>query len=148
VGAVESESENSYRLEVSRLVEELGLGGRMTFAGARRDMASVMRALDVFVLTSRHEGFGRVVAEAMAVARPVVVSNEGALPELVGAGADGLLAPPGDAAGFARQILRLLGDQELSARLGARAAVAAHQFNVDVIGERVWTRYQTLISRR
>jgi len=148
VGSDESESENSYRQEVSRLVEELGLTGRMTFAGARRDMASVMRALDVFVLTSRHEGFGRVVAEAMAVARPVVVSKEGALPELVGSGADGLLAPPGDAAGFARQILRLLGDQELSARLGARAAVAARQFNVDVIGERVWTRYQSLISRR
>ena len=148
VGADESEFESSYRQQVGHLVDELGLTGRLTFAGARRDMASVMRALDVFVLTSRHEGFGRVVAEAMAVARPVVVTNEGALPELVGAGTDGLLAPPGDAAGFARQILRLLRDRELSARLGARAAVAARQFDVEVIGERVWTRYRTLVDRR
>lgn len=148
VGGGESEVESSYRQEVGHLVEELGLTERLTFAGPRRDMASVMRALDVLVLTSRHEGFGRVVAEAMAVARPVVVSDEGGLPELVGAGADGLLAPPGDAAGFARQILRLLRDQDLSARLGARAAVAARQFDVEVIGERVWRRYLTLVGRR
>jgi glycosyltransferase involved in cell wall biosynthesis len=148
VGAEESAVESSYREQVGHLVEELGLTERLTFAGARRDIASVMRALDVFVLTSRHEGFGRVVAEAMAVARPVVVTNEGALPELVGGGTDGLLAPPGDAAGFARQILRLLRDRELSARLGARAAVAARQFNVEVIGERVWTRYRTLVGGR
>ena len=75
----------------TQLVRELGLDGRLTFAGARRDIPAVMRALDLFVLTSRHEGFGRVVAEAMAAARPVVVTDEGALPELVGGGDGGPL---------------------------------------------------------
>ena len=66
VGAADLELEKTYLEVLVRLVRELGLTERLTFAGARRDIPAVMRALDVFVLTSRHEGFGRVVAEAMA----------------------------------------------------------------------------------
>jgi glycosyltransferase involved in cell wall biosynthesis len=148
VGAAEVDLELDYQERLSRLVTELDLGGRLTFAGARRDMPAVMRELDVFVLTSRHEGFGRVVAEAMAAARPVVVTDEGALPELVGGGSDGLCAAAGDAEGFARQILRLLGDRAEAATLGARAAQAARRFDANDIAERVWTRYQELTGAR
>ena len=126
---------------------ELGLDGCLTFAGARRDIPAVMRALDLFVLTSRHEGFGRVVAEAMAAGRPVVVTDEGALPELVDGGADGLCAAPGDAEGFARQIVRLLDDPRLPRALAARAAEAARKFDAGVIADRVWARYQALVAR-
>jgi glycosyltransferase involved in cell wall biosynthesis len=107
-----------------------------------------MRALDVFVLTSRHEGFGRVVAEAMAAARPVVVTDEGALPELVNGGDDGLLAPPGNAAAFAAQIVALLGNREGAGNLGARAAISARRFDAAAVAERVWQRYRTLAATR
>ena len=148
VGAAEAEVEKKYQEQLTRLVRDLGLDRRLTFAGARRDIPSVMRALDLFVLTSRHEGFGRVVAEAMAAARPVVVTEEGALPELVGGGTDGLCAAPGDAPEFARQILRLLGDRPAAAALGGRAAVAARKFDAAAIADRVWTRYQALVRAR
>lgn len=147
VGDVETEQERGYRQELLALTMELGLTERVTFAGARRDVPAVMRALDIFVLTSRHEGFGRVVAEAMAAARPVVVTDEGALPELVEAGAAGLVAPPVDAGGFARQILRLLEDPAFAAEIGARAARSAQRFDAEVIGERVWRRYRALTAR-
>jgi glycosyltransferase involved in cell wall biosynthesis len=148
VGAAEAAVERSYQEQLRRLVRELGLDGRLTFAGARRDIPAVMKAIDLFVLTSRHEGFGRVVAEAMAAARPVVVTDEGALPELVSGGEAGLCAAPGDAEGFARQILRLLADRESAAALGARAAEAAHRFDANVVAERVWARYQALVKPR
>jgi glycosyltransferase involved in cell wall biosynthesis len=147
VGDVETELERTYRQELLTLVTELGLTERVTFAGARRDVPAVMRALDIFVLTSRHEGFGRVVAEAMAAGRPVVVTDEGALPELVDAGAAGLVAPPVDPEGFARQILRLLRDPAFAADIGARATRAAQRFDAEMIGERVWTRYRALTRR-
>jgi glycosyltransferase involved in cell wall biosynthesis len=147
VGAVEAEVERSYQERLSRLVGELGLDGRLTFAGARRDIPAVMQALDLFVLTSRHEGFGRVVAEAMAAARPVVVTDEGALPELVGQGRDGLCATPADAASFAGQICRLLADPRAARELGLRGATVANRFDVHAIADRVWARYQALVSR-
>jgi glycosyltransferase involved in cell wall biosynthesis len=144
VGAAEAEVERKYQERLVALVRDLGLADRLTFAGARRDIPAVMHALDLFVLTSRHEGFGRVVAEAMAAARPVVVTDEGALPELVAGGRDGLCAPAGDAAGFARQILQLLGDGQRAATLGARAAEAARKFDAGAIADRVWARYRLL----
>ena len=150
VGAAEAPVELTYRDRLSSLVRELGLEGRLTFAGARRDVPAVMRALDIFVLTSRHEGFGRVVAEAMAAARPVVATDEGALPELLEAGRYGLLAPPGDAEAFADHVLRLLADRDRAALLGAAAAEAAQKFDAQAIADRVWLRYRSLLdsSRR
>jgi glycosyltransferase involved in cell wall biosynthesis len=147
VGAAEAPVEKVYATRLSRLVGELGLQDRLTFAGARRDVAAVMHALDLFVLTSRHEGFGRVVAEGMAAGRPVVATAEGALPELLDGGKLGRLAPAEDAAAFAEQILRLLDDRASAAALGAAAAAAAQQFDARAIATRVWTRYQELVER-
>jgi glycosyltransferase involved in cell wall biosynthesis len=78
----------------------------------------------------------------------VVVTDEGALPELVDGGRDGLCAPPGDAEGFARQILLLLGDRDRAAALGVRAAEAARKFDVGAIAGRVWARYEALTNAR
>jgi glycosyltransferase involved in cell wall biosynthesis len=144
VGAAEAPVEETYRARLDTLVRELGLEGRLIFAGARRDVPDVMRALDLFLLTSRHEGFGRVVAEAMAAARPSVVTDEGALPELVERGAYGLCAPAGDDAAFAAQALTLLGDPSAAAALGGRAAEGARRFDVVSVAERVWSCYLAL----
>ena len=84
-----------------------------------------MAALDLFVLSSRHEGFGRVVAEAMAAGRPMVVSDEGAPPELVEAERYGLCARPGDAADFARQHRTPARRSPAAAAAMARAAASA-----------------------
>jgi glycosyltransferase involved in cell wall biosynthesis len=148
VGAAEVEVEKRYEQKMRALARELGLDGRLTFAGARRDIPAVMAALDVFVLTSRHEGFGRVVAEAMAAARPIVVADEGAPPELVEAGRFGVSARPGDPGDFALQIGRLLADAESTAALGARAAAHARDFDAARVAERVHACYRRLLDGR
>jgi glycosyltransferase involved in cell wall biosynthesis len=144
VGSAEAPIELEYEQRIGALVRELGLVGRLTFAGARRDMPAVMKALDVFVLTSRHEGFGRVVAEAMAAGRSVVVAREGAPPELVEEDRYGVCATPADAADFARQILALLERPEAATAMGARAAARAHAFDAGAIADRVLARYRAL----
>ena len=144
VGAAEAPVEKTYRERLDLLIRELGLEGRLVFAGARRDVPDVMRALDLFMLTSRHEGFGRVVAEAMAAARPSVVTDEGALPELVEGGAYGLCAPAGDDEAFAAQAQKLLHDPRAAGELGRRAAEGARRFDVTSVAERVWSRYLEL----
>lgn len=104
-----------------------GVAERVVWAGFQADMPAVMRAFDVFALTSVFEGFGLVLAEAMAAGRPVVATRVSAIPEVVADNATGLLVPPRQpqavAAAFAR-----LASPSLRARLGAAGAerVAEH----------------------
>jgi glycosyltransferase involved in cell wall biosynthesis len=148
VGDAEADIELRYRDQLIALVHASGIGQRMTFAGARRDIADVMRALDVFVLTSRHEGFGRVVAEAMATGRPLVVTDEGAPPALVGHGRFGLVAPAGDDAAFARQVTALLAETAQAAARARAATEAAREFGATAIADRVWARYRRLVNAK
>jgi len=146
VGLAEAPVERDYEQRLRQLVQDLGLTDRLTFAGARRDIPAVMAALDIFVLTSRHEGFGRVVAEAMAAGRAIVVTDEGALPELVEPGRFGVAARPNDAADFAEQILRQINDPSAMRDLGRRAAERAAAFDADGTAQRVRRVYARLAS--
>jgi glycosyltransferase involved in cell wall biosynthesis len=148
VGSAEAPVELEYQRRVEALVQETGLGGRLTFAGTRRDMPAVMKALDAFVLTSRHEGFGRVVAEAMAAALPVVVAREGAPPELVEEDRYGLCAAPADPGDFGEKVLGVLARPEASAAMGARAAQKARDFDAAAVATRVLARYRSLVEGR
>ena len=79
-------------------------------------------ACDVFVNpTVRINGYDLTILQAMAHAKPVVVSNIGSVPTAVQDGVDGVLAPPGDPAGFAAALVGLLADYPRAERLGAEA---------------------------
>jgi glycosyltransferase involved in cell wall biosynthesis len=148
VGSAEALVEVDYRRRIEARIGELGLVGRVALAGARRDMPAVMKALDVFALTSRHEGFGRVVAEAMAAGRPVVVTREGAPTELVEEDRYGLCASPADPADFAEKILGLLARPEAAAAMAMRAAERARGFDARAVAENVLGRYRALAAAR
>jgi glycosyltransferase involved in cell wall biosynthesis len=107
---------------------ELGVGENVVFTGQRSDVAWLLAACDVFSLPSLEEPFGLVFAEAMAMKRPVVALTSGATPEVVEHGKCGLLSPPGDIDALAANLLRLLGDPALRARLGeyGRSRVEEH----------------------
>jgi glycosyltransferase involved in cell wall biosynthesis len=146
VGAAEAAVEHDYQRRLSALTATLGLSDRVLFAGARRDIPAVMAALDLFVLSSRHEGFGRVIAEAMAAGRPMVVSDEGAPPELVEADRYGLCARPGDAADFAGRLQQLLAAPAAAAAMAARARERAATFDARALAARVFARYTDLLA--
>jgi glycosyltransferase involved in cell wall biosynthesis len=104
--------------ELRQLAADLAIADKVVFAGFRQDMPAVMSAYDIFALTSVFEGFGLVLLEAMAAARPVVASGISAIPEVVRDGETGLLVPPRDPQAFADAVVRL-GDPVLRERLGA-----------------------------
>lgn len=90
----------------------------------RLDPDEVARALDeatLLVLPSWPEGLGRVVIEAFARGRAVVATDAGGIPDLVRDGVEGILIPPADEEALVAALLRVLGDRELAARLGAAA---------------------------
>ncbi|MFW3169853.1 glycosyltransferase [Geodermatophilus sp. CPCC 206100] len=111
--------DGAHRARVEALAAELGLAGRVHVTGWRHDLGDVVRAIDVLALPSRWEAFGIVNLEAMAAAKPVVGFAVGGVPEVVVHGETGLLSPPGAADDLARDLVRVLTDPELAARLGA-----------------------------
>jgi glycosyltransferase involved in cell wall biosynthesis len=116
------------RSAVEAEVRRLGLDSVVRLAGVRNDVAELLAAADLFVLSSRSEGLPLSILEAMAAGLPVVASSVGGVPELVVDGETGLLVPPGDPRSLARAIERLLADAALRGRLGAagRARVVEH----------------------
>jgi L-malate glycosyltransferase len=120
--------EGAERDAIRAEIHRLGLGDRVRMLGVRRDVARILAASDVFVLASDREGLPIAALEAMAAARPVVVTSVGDLPAVVSDGVNGRLVPPGDGAALAAAMTQLLGDSELAAEMGERARrfVAQH----------------------
>jgi glycosyltransferase involved in cell wall biosynthesis len=145
VGSAEAPEEVAYHNELLALSRELGIESRLCWAGARRDMPRVLKALDVFVLCSRHEGFGRVVPEAVAAGVFVVGSREGALPELVPAAHSGLLASAGDPEDFARNIsIAVHTPRPITRAIAAEVAVGATNLRPTRVASATLATYRTL----
>jgi glycosyltransferase involved in cell wall biosynthesis len=102
------------------------LDGRVTLAGAvsSEDLTSYYASADLFVLPSRHEGYGMAFAEAIAHGVPVVGTTAGAIPDTVPDGT-GILVPPDDVPALSAALRTLIGDAAARARLAAAARIAA-----------------------
>jgi glycosyltransferase involved in cell wall biosynthesis len=111
------ELENAVRDQVAAL----GLQERVRFLGVRADVADILRASDVFVLSSRVEGNPMSVMEAMAAGLPVVSTAVGGVPELVREGVTGLLVPSEDARALAQAMQALVDDPVRRQAMGAAA---------------------------
>jgi len=138
------ELENAVREQVAAL----GLQERVRFLGVRADVADILRASDVFVLSSRWEGNPLSVMEAMAAGLPVVSTAVGGVPELVREGETGLLVPSEDAGALARALQALVDDPARRRAMGAAArqhAVAHFDIRHTVRGYE--QLYETLLCR-
>jgi len=124
------ELENAVREQVAGL----GLQGRVHFLGVRADVADILGASDVFLLSSDYEGNPLSVLEAMAAGLPVVSTAVGGVPELVQHGATGLLVPAGDARALAEAMAQIGFDAPLRAAMGDIARqTALERFDVRVM---------------
>ena len=106
------------RAEVERAVNARGLASRCRLLGARDDVAAILAALDVFVLTSRSEGLPFALLEAMAMERPVVATAVNGVPEIVEDKVTGVLVERGDGEALARAVLGTLADPERARAMG------------------------------
>ncbi|MGE3247118.1 MAG: glycosyltransferase family 4 protein [Beijerinckiaceae bacterium] len=104
--------------DITRRIAEAGLGGRIQLVGEleRKELDVVYARSDVFVLSSHYEGYGMVLAEAMACGLPVVTTTGGAAASTVPGGA-ALKVPPGDSAALADALRRAMIDSDLREQL-------------------------------
>ena len=104
----------------SRIID-LELENRVTFTGFRRDIPELIAGLDVIIVPSINEPFGRVTIEAMAIGKPVIGTISGCTPEVIQDGINGILVPVKDPAAIAKAIQYLANNPEHAARLGREA---------------------------
>jgi glycosyltransferase involved in cell wall biosynthesis len=96
-------------------------GAGVVFLGYRRDVRCLLRAADLFVLSSRWEGQPLSMLEAMAEGLPVVVTSVGGIAEVIEHGVSGVIVPPDDAAALADAVVRCLRDPDRTRLLGEAA---------------------------
>lgn len=114
---------------LSDVIREKGLEGRIIYEGPRYGEGKweVMARADVFVHPTLNDCFPLVVLEAMGAGLPVVSTDEGAIPEMVRGGVDGLICPKGDAKDLADALERLLSDTALRNRMGESGKARYHE---------------------
>jgi glycosyltransferase involved in cell wall biosynthesis len=109
------------RAALTAQVQALDLAGQCVMAGFRTDLDALLPAFDVFCLSSRMEGLGTSVLDAMCFSRPIVVTAAGGLPESVEEGVSGRVVPIQDPRALADALLDVLRDPARARAMGAAA---------------------------
>ena len=108
----------AYAASLRQVVADARLEDRVSWMGEREDVPELVRALDILLLPSWEEPFGRALIEAMALGVPVIATNVGGPAEIVEDGREGYLLPPREPRAWALAISRLANDSELAQRMG------------------------------
>jgi glycosyltransferase involved in cell wall biosynthesis len=136
-----------YRESLERLSARVGLKDKITFWINRTDIPDILSALDVFAFSTLKEGFGRVVIEAMANAKPVVAFASGGVTDIIKQGITGFLVKPADHKSLAARIVETLKDKDLAGRLGQKARIEAHErFSIQAHVSQIQNIYSEVLA--
>lgn len=136
------------RGQLEQQAKLLAINTAVILAGYQRDVAGFLGASDLFVLPSLREGTPNALLEAMALAKPVVVSRVGGMPEIVQDGETGFLVPPQDPDSVAKAVLTLLRDPNRAAAMGERARQVVEQdFNVQRLAREIAAVYHQVLAK-
>ena len=137
------------RPDLEALARRLDLADRVIFAGFRTDVPEVLRAIDVFVLSSfTIECFPMALLEAMAAGRPAVCTAVGGIPEMIEDGVNGYLVPPHDPRALADRLVEVLTNRGLNERMGAAARARTEtEFSLAASVARVEAALEGVVER-
>jgi len=141
--------EGDLRSQIETQIGQLGLQAHVHLLGYRNDVPQLIRRADIFVLSSKMEGLGSALIEAMFCGTPIVACAAGGIPEVVQHEETGLLVPVGDASGLAKALLRLLHDVDLARAMAERAREFAEKhFHVDHMVSEYLEIYNELLRKQ
>ncbi len=135
--------------ELMRLARSEGVADRVEFTGSLSETTDWFRALDIFAVTSRTEGFSLALVEAMFNRLPSVVTSAGGCVEVARPEMEGLVYRSPDHRDLARTIRILIDDHGLREKLGREAAARANsEFTLERCGLQYERLYEELLARR
>ena len=154
IGPTESTTGDKYQLdlaylnEIKQMIQKLGLEKKVVFCGKQRAMPPVYNAIDLLVLPSFEEPFGRSLIEAMAMVKPTIATAVGGPLEIVENGKTGLLAPPGDTKQLADAILKLACDRDLAQRMGGEGRKRVERlFKIETHMLKIHNVYEQILTK-
>jgi glycosyltransferase involved in cell wall biosynthesis len=133
---------------LASLAERLGVAARVRWHGASADPVAILAAADVLAAPSRNEGMGRALVEAMALGVPVVGTDVGGIPSVVGDDAAGRLIPPDDVPALAAALIELGRDESVRAKLSEVARARAEAFSTEVADALMLDLYAALVREK
>ncbi|MFH1754367.1 MAG: glycosyltransferase [Candidatus Latescibacterota bacterium] len=137
------------RQRLERMAEDLAIGERVIFAGIRDDVDDILRASELFVLSSMRgtETFPNVLLEAMACGLPVVSTDVGSVRELVAADESATVVPPENAGKLAAAIDTLLADEEKARAFSvAGRRIVEERFTIEQMCEKREKLFDALLA--
>ncbi|MBV8357717.1 MAG: glycosyltransferase family 4 protein [Deltaproteobacteria bacterium] len=136
------------RHELAQQIAQRDLGSIVTMLGPLEDPATLLNALDIFVMPSLNEGMGVAALEAAAVGLPVIASAVGGLPEIVEDQRTGILVQPGDPAVLAEAIVRLGADRQWCTAIGKEARQrTVRNWSIELMAQRTLKLYYACLSK-
>jgi mannosyltransferase len=147
VGAITPE-QTAFANDLKKRIEAAGLQSRIVIAGelSIEEVQRWYRRLTIYAFTSRNEGFGLTLIEAMAAGAALVASRAGAAALVVEDGVTGVLTPPGDVEALVAALEPLMRDPASAADMGAHGrARVLEKFSLDAEAGRIADVYRTLV---
>lgn len=135
--------------ELEIKAQKMGLGNRVIFLGFRNDIIDIINCLDIFVISSYHEGIPMALLEAMAMKKAVVATKVGGLREVIEDGVSGLLVEPGNPQALAMACVKFLDKPEYRYNMGMSAKKRIDgEFSVEIQKDRVVILYHKVMNQR
>ena len=135
--------------DVELMIDKLNLRKHFILTGFRNDIQRLLAAMDLVVLSSHLEGLGTSLLDAMAMARPVVATRVGGIPEMIEDGKNGCLVSPRDPAALADGMIELLKDPEKRKRMGKAGRMRVMKdFSAKAMVDRTEAIYRELLSEK
>jgi glycosyltransferase involved in cell wall biosynthesis len=147
VGKEPEQSRERYTEHLYRYVEQANLERYVKFWGFQEDIPAILARLDILLLPSLQEPFGKIVIEAMAMGKPVIASKVGGVPEIVVNGETGILVPPKDAEALRHALDLLIHKKEKRIQMGrAGQKRVQHVFNIQNTVRQTEQIYEQLLA--
>lgn len=141
--------EGEDRQTLQRYVDENSLSDSVSLPGNEKNIVSRYLQASVFVLSSRYEGFGMVLTEAMACGVPCVSFACPCGPkDIVRDGEDGMLVPDGDVKALASAIVRMASDDALRLKMGTAARQNVDRFSLENVMDKWNTLFESLLKEK
>lgn len=148
VGKEPAHSTEQYTEHLLHYVQQHHLEPCVQFWGFRTDIPDILAQLDILVVPSLQEPFGKIIIEAMAMKKPVIASNVGGIPEIMVDGQTGILVPPGNAEALRRALELLVTDQDRRQNMGIAGRKRVERtFSTEKNVSRTVQVYETLLRR-
>lgn len=145
IGEAHNEEDRHYCNEIKMAITKLKIIDRVIFTGHQTDIPSLLAAIDILVVPSHQEAFGRAAVEGMAAGRAVIAYQTGGLSEIVNHGENGLLVSSGDVQALSEAMLLLATNAELRARLAKQGHCTAQQYDATRHASQVQATYDCIL---